>query len=67
MYVVCILYDGYLILAVLIPRHFFFGSGNVKIDKERILDTGKSLSEALIFASTKPNYDDKLLIEFLAK
>ena len=26
--------------------------------------TGKSLSEALIFASTKPQYDDRLFIEF---
>ena len=26
-------------------------------------DTGKSLSEALIFASTNPKYDDKLFIE----
>ena len=25
--------------------------------------TGKSLSEALIFASTKPQYDDRLFIE----
>ena len=25
--------------------------------------TGKSLSEALIFASTKPQYDDRLIIE----
>ena len=29
---------------------------------ERI-DTGKSLSEALIFASTKPQYDNRLFIE----
>ena len=26
--------------------------------------TGKSLSEALIFASTHPQYDDRLFIEF---
>ena len=26
-------------------------------------DTGKSLSEALIFASTNPQYDDRLFIE----
>ena len=26
--------------------------------------TGKSLSEALIFASTNPQYDDRLFIEF---
>ena len=26
-------------------------------------DTGKSLSEALIFASINPKYDDRLLIE----
>ena len=25
--------------------------------------TGKSLSEALIFASTKPQYDDRLFVE----
>ena len=28
-----------------------------------LLCTGKSLSEALIFASTNPQYDDRLLIE----
>ena len=27
------------------------------------ISTGKSLSEALIFASTNPQYDDRLLIE----
>ena len=27
-----------------------------------VYDTGQSLSEALIFASTKPQYDDKLFI-----
>ena len=27
------------------------------------IDTGKSLSEALIFASTNPQYDDRLFIE----
>ena len=26
-------------------------------------DTGKSLSEALIFATTNPKYDDRLFIE----
>ena len=26
-------------------------------------DTGKSLSEALLFASTNPQYDDRLFIE----
>ena len=29
--------------------------------------TDKSLSEALIFASTKPQYDDRLFIEFQAQ
>ena len=29
-----------------------------------ICSTGKSLSEALIFASTKPQYDDRLFVEF---
>ena len=28
------------------------------------LSTGKSLSEALIFASTNPQYDNRLFIEF---
>ena len=27
-----------------------------------LIDTGKSLSEALIFASTNPQYDDRLFI-----
>ena len=31
------------------------------------LCTGKSLSEALIFASTNPRYDETLLIEFQEK
>ena len=34
--------------------------GNVTKTK---LDTGKSLSEALIFASTNPRYDNRLFIE----
>ena len=29
----------------------------------QISSTGKSLSEALIFASTNPRYDDRLFIE----
>ena len=29
----------------------------------KFFDTGKSLSEALIFASTNPQYDDRLFIE----
>ena len=32
-------------------------------DKRRWVDTGKSLSEALIFESTNPQYDDRLFIE----
>ena len=31
--------------------------------KRKDMNTGKSLSEALIFASTNPQYDDKLFIE----
>ena len=30
---------------------------------KQVHGTGKSLSEALIFASTNPQYDDKLFIE----
>ena len=30
---------------------------------KKIIDTGKSLSEALIFASTNPQYDNRLFIE----
>ena len=33
------------------------------ISKEPIHITGKSLSEALIFSSTNPQYDNRLLIE----
>ena len=29
----------------------------------KFLSTGKSLSEAIIFASTNPQYDDRLFIE----
>ena len=32
-----------------------------------ILGTGKSLSEALIFASTNPQYDKRLFIDFTKK
>ena len=30
-----------------------------------MLDTGKSLSEALIFASTNPQYDDRLIVHWI--
>ena len=30
---------------------------------EKVKDTGKSLSEALFFASTNPKYDDRLFIK----
>jgi hypothetical protein len=33
------------------------------LDSSRKSDTGKSLSEALIFATTNPQYDDILFIE----
>ena len=33
----------------------------------RKASTGKSLSEALIFASTNPQYDDRLFIELLVQ
>ena len=36
---------------------------NVSTTKLDFLHTGKSFSEALIFASTNPQYDDKLFIE----
>ena len=29
----------------------------------KVCNTGKSLSEALIFASTNPQYDDRLFVE----
>ena len=32
-----------------------------------IVNTGKSLSEALLFASTNPQYDDRLFIELQAQ
>ena len=35
-------------------------AGSVKsVEKDIVFITGKSLSEALIFASTNPQYDDK--------
>ena len=37
--------------------------GKKNVGKYIILCTGKSLSEALIFASTNPQYDDRLFIE----
>ena len=37
-------------------------SNNGKQNYERLV-TGKSLSEALIFASTNPQYDERLFIE----
>ena len=40
---------------------------SIEIDGQKVnlqmWDTGKSLSEALIFASTNPQYDDRLFIE----
>ena len=33
------------------------------MEMEKALRTGKSLSEALIFASTNPQYDDRMFIE----
>ena len=33
------------------------------LDDQIIWSTGKSLSEALIFASTNPQYDDRFFIE----
>ena len=35
-----------------------------KIEKNASFHTGKSLSEALILASTNPQYDKRLFIEF---
>ena len=34
-----------------------------KIPTKHFMHTGKSFSEALIFASTNPQYDDRLFIE----
>jgi hypothetical protein len=36
---------------------------DLRTKEEQASDTGKSLSEALIFASTKPQYDDRLFFE----
>ena len=36
---------------------------NGNIHRDKVFNTGKSLSEALIFASTNPQYDDRLFIE----
>ena len=38
-------------------------SCNYQVEFDRPVDTGKSLSEALIFASTNPKYDDRMFIE----
>ena len=35
----------------------------LKAYSKTVKDTGKSLSEALIFASTNPQYDNRLFIE----
>ena len=41
-----------------------FSSGARRLDDEEEGEsTGKSLSEALIFASTNPQYDNRLFIE----
>ena len=42
---------------------FFLNFRKVAAKLRQLDVTGKSLSEALIFASTKPQYDDRLLIE----
>ena len=38
-------------------------STNVGCRPKLVSSTGKSLSEALIFSSTNPQYDNRLLIE----
>ena len=43
--------------------HFWFRLRQRKEKKPLNLVTGKSLSEALIFASTNPEYDNRLFIE----
>ena len=45
---------------------FFGGSGLIGF-LAKIANTGKSLSEALIYASTNTQYDDRLFIEFQAQ
>ena len=39
----------------------------LRVCYECAMSTGKSLSEALIFASTNPQYDDRLFIELQAQ
>ena len=38
-------------------------TSRLKKKEKKMKDTGKSLSETLIFASTNPQYDDRLFIE----
>ena len=50
----------------MITLKFVFSEKAAKIDKIFAVDltlTGKSLSEALIFESSKPQYKDRLFIE----
>ena len=50
---------------VLEPNSSFVHETNKEIsfNQHNVLSTGKSLSEALIFVSTNPQYDDRLFIE----
>ena len=47
---------------IIIP-YFFYSKGDQKDSHKRVPITGKSFSEALILASTNPQYDKSLFIE----
>ena len=44
-------------------NYWLFGFSWQTTKSEMYLDTGKSFSEALILASTNPQYDDRLFIK----
>ena len=46
-----------------VPCFFMNFVLNMNISDQEDIGTGKSLSEALIFASTNPQYDDRLFVE----
>ena len=52
------------ILRLMAKRSYIISCYESVVESKNYSNTGKSLSEALIFASTNPQYDNRLFIEF---
>ena len=51
------------ILRLMAKRSYIISCYESVVESKNDSDTGKSMSEALIFASTNPQYDDRLFID----